>query len=155
MKTRLFVVLAGAVSLLGLGLTACTTDDTTGTGGTGGTGGNATTTTTTTTTTTSNGPGGGGGAGGGVGGGGGAGGACVTCGEALDDAVTPFCDQEADDLYTAAFDCACLPAPDGACEAVCGANICVGEAGDQACQDCLDATVDGCKVEFDACKNDT
>jgi hypothetical protein len=157
MKTRLFLVLAGAVSLLGLGLTACTTDDTVGTGGAGGTGGTATTTTT--TTTTSNGTGG---TGGGVGGGGGAGGAaCISCSEALDDDVSPICGDDVDPLepgssaaiYEDLF--ACLCDAGGACEAVCGDNLCTGVEASAECTACTQDSVAGCKAESDACLNDT
>jgi hypothetical protein len=149
MKTRLFVVLAGAVSLLGLGLTACTTDDTAGTGGSGGSGGTGGTAT---TTTTSNGTGGAGGAGG-EGTGGAGGGACVTCGEALDNAVDPFCDADSEALYDAFFGCLCDAGEP--CVDECGDNQCMDMAASPDCETCIQDSVAGCKAQSDACVNDT
>ena len=145
MKTRLFVVLAGAVSLLCLGLTACKTDDTTGSGGTGGTGGSSTSSSTSTSTNTSTSNGGGeGGAGGG---------ACVTCGEALDNADDPFCDADSEALFDTFLGCLCDPG--SKCVDECGDSQCVDLEVSDDCEACIQNSDAGCKVESDACVNDT
>ena len=166
MKTRLFVVLAGAMSLLGLGLTACTTDDTAGTGGTGGT---ATTSSTGNPTTSSTGNTGG--TGGGTGGTGGSA-DCQTCSEFIDAEMQDsdnLCDDNGPpssyDIFFTLFDCICagpdaMPGTDpaGPCEDVCGDNLCMDLAATPECDACTAdqaGIIAVCGTEATACLNDT
>lgn len=91
-------------------------------------------------------------AGTGNGGTGGGAGDCIYCADAFDDAESPFCDLEADDLYTALTDCLCV----GNCSDYCVDNLCQGYAGSVECLDCMQTpgAGGGCKQELDACMND-
>ena len=85
----------------------------------------------------------------------GVGGDCIFCGDALTDAITPFCDFDAEDKYDALFACVCDAG--GNCSDECGDNVCMGTDPDAACAACISDTNanGGCGTEYADCVNDT
>lgn len=94
----------------------------------------------------------------GMGGSGGGPMCAMTCGQALADGVEVCAENTASrTLYDNLNMCTCVntatSTPPG-CKEKCDANLCTTGTPDQACQDCVGDSVNGCGVAFAACSND-
>jgi hypothetical protein len=88
--------------------------------------------------------------GGGAGGGGGGGPSCVgTCYAAVTQGGSPCAGGGSLDAYNALVACGC--GTNGACNSVCGANLCVETGADSACNGCLESS---CGTQLTDCAAD-